>query len=113
MVPTDGSKPEWNLNGQVLDMTLSLRDPVSAIKAKIAEDTGMPPGKQKLRMETIFFKDSNRSGHDRNHFLNICNTLGYPILSASLSPQESCIDLEKFLITMAYIRLFFGRFYGG
>jgi len=59
MVPTDGSKPEWNLNGQVLDMTLSLRDPVSAIKAKIAEDTGMPPGKQKLRMETIFFKDSN------------------------------------------------------
>ena len=68
MVPTDGSKPEWNLNGQVLDMTLSLRDPVSAIKAKIAEDTGMPPGKQKLRMETIFFKDSNRSGHDRNHF---------------------------------------------
>ena len=69
MVPTDGSKPEWNLNGQVLDMTLSLRDPVSAIKAKIAEDTGMPPGKQKLRMETIFFKDSNRSGHDTNPFL--------------------------------------------
>ena len=64
MVPSDGSKPEWNLNGQVLDMTLSLRDPVSAIKAKIAEDTGMPPGKQKLRMETIFFKDSNRSGQD-------------------------------------------------
>lgn len=34
-------------------------DPIVAMKAKIHEETGMPPGKQKLQMENIFFKDSN------------------------------------------------------
>merc|ERR550517_1376107 len=34
MAPVFGDKPEWNLHGQVLQMTLSLRDQVSAIKAR-------------------------------------------------------------------------------
>ena len=59
LVPTAGDKPEWKLNGQMLAVTLPLSDPISAMKAKIHEETGMPPGKQKLQMENIFFKDSN------------------------------------------------------
>ena len=58
-VPNAGDKTEWNLNGQTLTVTLSLSDPISALKAKIHEETMMPPGKQKLQMENIFFKDSN------------------------------------------------------
>jgi len=44
-------KPEWRLKGQVLTLTLPLSDTVSVIKAKIHEETGMPPGKQKLQWE--------------------------------------------------------------
>lgn len=58
LVPNVGH-PEWKLNGQILFMTLPLSDPISVLKAKIHEDTGMPPGKQKIQMENIFFKDSN------------------------------------------------------
>ena len=58
-VPNAGDKTEWNLNGQTLTVTLSLSDPITALKAKIHEETMMPPGKQKLQMENIFFKDSN------------------------------------------------------
>ena len=58
-IPNAGDKTEWNLNGQTLTVTLSLSDPISALKAKIHEETMMPPGKQKLQMENIFFKDSN------------------------------------------------------
>ena len=59
LVPSASDKPEWKLNGQMLAVTLPLSDPISAMKAKIHEETGMPPGKQKLQMENIFFKDSN------------------------------------------------------
>ena len=59
VVPNAGDKPEWKLHGQLLTLTLPLSDPISALKARIHEDTGMPPGKQKLQMENIFFKDSN------------------------------------------------------
>ncbi len=59
LVPNAGDKPEWKLNGQILTITLPLSDPISVMKAKIHDETGMPPGKQKLRMESIFFKDSN------------------------------------------------------
>jgi hypothetical protein len=44
-------KPEWRLKGQLLTLTLPLSDTVSVIKAKIHEETGMPPGKQKLQWE--------------------------------------------------------------
>ena len=59
LVPSAADKPEWKLNGQMLTVTLPLSDPISAMKAKIHDETGMPPGKQKLQMENIFFKDSN------------------------------------------------------
>ncbi|RZF48905.1 hypothetical protein LSTR_LSTR003285 [Laodelphax striatellus] len=58
-VPNMSDKPEWKLNGQVLSMVLPLQDTVSVIKAKIHESTGMPPGKQKLHLDGLFFKDSN------------------------------------------------------
>ena len=32
---------------------------MSVIKGKLHEETGMPTGKQKLQMDTLFFKDSN------------------------------------------------------
>ena len=48
-------KPEWRLKGQLLTLTLPLSDTVSVIKAKIHEETGMPPGKQKLQWEVCFF----------------------------------------------------------
>lgn len=58
-VPNMSEKPEWRLKGQLLSLTLPLTDTVSVIKAKVHEETGMPPGKQKLHWEGIFFKDSN------------------------------------------------------
>lgn len=44
-------KPEWNLNGQMLNITLPLQETVAVIKTKIHELTGMPPGKQKLQCD--------------------------------------------------------------
>lgn len=58
-------KPEWKLNGQQLTITLPITDPVSyviiihiliniqqvsVIKARIADELGMPTGKQKLQV---------------------------------------------------------------
>ena len=59
LVPSASDKPEWKLNGQMIQMTLPLSDQVSVIKAKLHEETGMPIGKQKLQMDTLFFKDTN------------------------------------------------------
>ncbi|XP_066995225.1 splicing factor 3A subunit 1 [Anabrus simplex] len=58
-VPVMTEKPEWRLKGQLLNLTLPLTDTVAVIKSKIHEETGMPPGKQKLQWEGLFFKDSN------------------------------------------------------
>lgn len=57
--PVLTDKPEWTLNGQILNITLPLQETVSVIKTKIHELTGMPPGKQKLQCDGLFFKDSN------------------------------------------------------
>jgi len=57
--PNISDKPEWKLQGQTIDLTLHVTDQVSVIKAKIHEEIGMPPGKQKLQYEGIFIKDSN------------------------------------------------------
>jgi splicing factor 3A subunit 1 len=56
-LPSD--KPEMNLNGQVISLTLALTDPVSVLKSKINEVIGLAPGKQKLSREGLFFKDQN------------------------------------------------------
>lgn len=58
-VPGAQDKPEWKLQGQMLTLTLPLTDTVSVLKAKLHEELGMPPGKQKLQYEGMFVKDSN------------------------------------------------------
>ena len=57
--PQMPEKPEWNLNGQILTITLPVQDQVSVVKAMIAGQIDMPIGKQKLQLGTIFLKDSN------------------------------------------------------
>merc|ERR1712080_446583 len=52
-------KPEWRMHGQTLMLTLPLTDTISVIKAKLTEFVGIPPGKQKLSNEGLYFKDSN------------------------------------------------------
>ena len=32
---------------------------MSVIKSRLSEETGMPPGKQKLQMDALFLKDAN------------------------------------------------------
>lgn len=58
-VPVSNEKAEWKLNGQILNFTLPYTDTLTNVKAKISEQIGMPPGKQKLQYEGIFVKDSN------------------------------------------------------
>lgn len=52
-VPMMTEKAEWKLNGQTLNITLQLSDTVATMKALIHEQTGMPPGKQKLQYEVM------------------------------------------------------------
>ncbi|KAF6206363.1 hypothetical protein GE061_017596 [Apolygus lucorum] len=63
MVPLLTDKPEWKLNGQTLTFTMPLTDSVAALKSKIQEVVGMPPAKQKLQCEGMFYKDSNSLGY--------------------------------------------------
>ncbi|XP_076067549.1 splicing factor 3a subunit 1 [Oratosquilla oratoria] len=58
-VPVVADKPEWRLSGQTLTLTLPITDPISVVKARIHDETGLPPGKQKLVRDGLFFKDSN------------------------------------------------------
>ncbi|XP_055618308.1 splicing factor 3A subunit 1 [Toxorhynchites rutilus septentrionalis] len=57
--PSLTEKSEWKLNGQTISMQLQLTEAVSAMKAKLQAETGMPPAKQKIFYEGMFFKDSN------------------------------------------------------
>ncbi|XP_017470351.1 PREDICTED: splicing factor 3A subunit 1 isoform X2 [Rhagoletis zephyria] len=50
-IPNVVDKSEWKLNGQTIAFSLSLSDTVSNLKAKIQDDTGMPPAKQKISYE--------------------------------------------------------------
>ncbi|CAG9857484.1 unnamed protein product [Phyllotreta striolata] len=58
-VPVMPEKSEWRLKGQMVSWTLALTESVSNLKAKIQEETNMPPAKQKLFFDGMFFKDSN------------------------------------------------------
>ncbi|XP_033244206.1 splicing factor 3A subunit 1 isoform X1 [Drosophila miranda] len=58
LVP-NSDKSEWKLNGQMIAVTLPLTDPIANLKAKLQDETGMPPAKQKIFYEGMFFKDSN------------------------------------------------------
>ncbi|CAF3094846.1 unnamed protein product [Rotaria socialis] len=68
-LPIVPEKPEWNLNGQAIPLTMPLTDPISVIKAKLSDLLGgMPAGKQKLVYNDMFVKDSNSLG-----FYNMMN----------------------------------------
>lgn len=53
-IPNVLDKSEWKLNGQTIAVSLLLTDPVTLLKSKIQEETGMPPAKQKISYEVIF-----------------------------------------------------------
>lgn len=57
--PSGVDKPEWRLNGQIISLTLSLNDSISTLKSKLQEETGLPPAKQKISYDGMFFKDNN------------------------------------------------------
>lgn len=58
-VPSGSDKPEWRLNGQIIPITLRSSDSVSTLKSKLQEETGLPPAKQKISYDGMFFKDNN------------------------------------------------------
>lgn len=58
-VPSGTDKPEWRLNGQVIGINIALTDTVATLKAKLQEETGLPPAKQKISYDGMFFKDNN------------------------------------------------------
>lgn len=58
-IPNISDKSEWKLNGQTVALSLALTDTVSSLKSKLQDETGMPPAKQKILYEGMFFKDSN------------------------------------------------------
>lgn len=74
-VPMMAEKAEWKLNGQTLNLTLQLSDSVAVMKSQIHEQTGMPPGKQKLQYEGMFFKDSNTLAYYNLSSGNVINLL--------------------------------------
>ncbi|XP_058813411.1 splicing factor 3A subunit 1 [Topomyia yanbarensis] len=57
--PNLSEKSEWKLSGQTISMQLQLTETVSTMKGKLQTETGMPPAKQKIFYEGMFFKDSN------------------------------------------------------
>lgn len=57
--PNLTEKSEWKLSGQTVAMQLQLTDAISVLKGKVQAETGMPPAKQKIFYEGMFFKDNN------------------------------------------------------
>ncbi|KAH8368971.1 hypothetical protein KR200_000749 [Drosophila serrata] len=55
----NSDKSEWKLNGQMIAVTMALSEPITNLKTKLQDETGMPPAKQKIFYEGMFFKDSN------------------------------------------------------
>ncbi|XP_001607229.1 splicing factor 3A subunit 1 [Nasonia vitripennis] len=74
-VPMMAEKTEWKLNGQTLQISLQITDSIATMKARIHEQTGMPPGKQKLQYEGMFFKDSNSLAYYNLTSGNVINLL--------------------------------------
>lgn len=56
--PVYGEKPEWRLQGQQMNFSMHPTESVATVKQKISELTGMPPAKQKLYWEGLYFKDN-------------------------------------------------------
>lgn len=60
-------KSEWKLNGQMIAITLALTDPIANLKAKLQDETGMPPAKQK-----IFYEVSRSRVRSMHYTYYIC-----------------------------------------
>lgn len=58
-VPLMTEKAEWKLNGQTVNITLQPNETIATLKERIHEQTGMPPGKQKLQYEGMVFNQKN------------------------------------------------------
>lgn len=58
-IPMMPEKTEWKLSGQMLSFTFPLGESVVSLKSKIQEEVNMPPAKQKLFFDGMFFKDQN------------------------------------------------------
>lgn len=58
-VPNVSDKPEWKLSGQTLSITIGLSDTIQKLKQSVQVETEMPPAKQKISHDGMFFKDSN------------------------------------------------------
>ena len=58
-VPNSSEKQEWKLQGQQLSFSMLPTESIAAVKTKIHDATGMPPAKQKLAWEGLYFKDTN------------------------------------------------------
>jgi len=52
-------KDDWKCRGQLISVTMPLTSTFNEVKAKIEEETGMPPQKQKLQVEGAFVKGIN------------------------------------------------------
>lgn len=57
--PSAVDKAEWRLNGQIISISIPLSDTISTLKSKIQEETSLPPAKQKISYDGMFFKDNN------------------------------------------------------
>lgn len=57
--PNVSDKPEWKLSGQLVTITIAIDDTIQKLKQKVQGETDMPPAKQKISHDGIFFKDSN------------------------------------------------------
>jgi len=54
-VAKDGEKPEWNLQGQTLSLSVDLKDSIASLKERLKEAIGLPVNKQKLKCEALGF----------------------------------------------------------
>lgn len=50
---------EWKLSGQLLSITIGLSETIQKLKQRVQEETDMPPAKQKISHDGVFFKDNN------------------------------------------------------
>ena len=61
-IPNDNTAAGWNLNGQVLQVTIPVRSSIKELKEKLSEQLGgMPANKQQLKAPVVGFLKDNQS----------------------------------------------------
>ncbi|CAG9137340.1 unnamed protein product [Plutella xylostella] len=58
-LPACPERADWRLDGRALPLTVPLSATVAELKNMLHRATNMPPAKQKLHYEGLFFKDTN------------------------------------------------------